>query len=87
MSEVQKKDPKRWITDWKDKNVSEKLIVEFYHVSCAFNMFLSVRTLSNIICNENEIQGFEKLLENDKSALRDKLQSLDPIIGKLKDPP
>ena len=48
-------------------------------------MFLSVRTLSNIICNENEIQGFEKLLENDKSALRDKLQSLDPIIGKLKD--
>ena len=80
-----RKIPKDELRIGKTKMFRKKLIVEFYHVSCAFNMFLSVRTLSNIICNENEIQGFEKLLENDKSALRDKLQSLDPIIGKLKD--
>ena len=80
-----RKIPKDELRIGKTKMFRKKLIVEFYHVLCAFNMILSVRTLSNIICNENEIQGFEKLLENDKSALRDKLQSLDPIIGKLKD--
>ena len=76
--------PKDELRIGKTKMFRKKMIVEFYHVSCAFNMFQSVRTLQNVICNESEIHGFENLLENDKSALREKLRSIEPIIEKLK---
>ena len=58
-----RKIPKDELRIGKTKMFRKKLIVEFYHVSCAFNMFLSVRTLSNIICNEMKYKGLKSYLK------------------------
>ena len=45
-------------------------IKKYHHVSCTFAMFRRARLLSNIVQNENELDGFDNLTENDKLILR-----------------
>ena len=68
----------------KTKMFKSKEILQFHHIPCAFEMFRSCRTLSNIIKAENEVKGFDVIAEVDKQRIRDEIIKIQPIIDVIK---
>ena len=48
-----------------------KQILNFFHVKCAFNMFLKSRVVSNVVRNVDEIDGFNIITPEEQSLVKD----------------
>ena len=44
----------------------ERYITQYYHVNCAFDSFNKARVSANVICDQNELDGFDEIDDTDK---------------------
>ena len=47
-------------------------------------MFLSAKTLKNVIQSESTVKGFQLLRDNDKETVLELISSIKPVIEKIK---
>lgn len=76
--------PKGDLRIGKTKQFMKKVITQFYHVPCSHSMFLSAKTLKNVIQSESTVKGFQLLRDNDKETVLELISSIKPVIEKIK---